>query len=121
MQTKLLLILMVSIFLTGCKKEETYSMCYEVWAQSGNEANYSVKYIDNSTATVTTGVIDSAIWKSTLYQEVAKGFEARIEIVPESHLSERISLDVLILKNESVVAKLQIRNYASERVLSTRM
>jgi hypothetical protein len=112
-------IILILVF-GACKKDKTvYSLQYEVWVQSANQSEFSLRYLDAAQATVTTGLIDTNIWKSAVYRDVPKGFEAEIEVVPEGPISDRISLDVRILKNESVVDKNEIRSYSDEMLLRT--
>lgn len=106
---------MVLGMLTSCQKEvETYSLQYKVLEKSGNKADYSLHYLSPSQSTISTGIIDTSVWYSELFLEVEKDANLRLEVksdyVPK--------LDIIILKNNTVFARHEIRNSSDDFFIS---
>ena len=92
--------------LTSCQKEEeTYSLQYKVIVKSGNNSDYSIHYLNPSKSTVITGVIDTIVWHSELFLEVAKGTDVRLEVRSDG----LPKVDLIILKDNSLFAKQEVR------------
>ncbi len=127
MRSSLSWTVIILIFLLGCKKDvPTHSLQYEVrnydansvGDYKGDRAIFSIHYLDPSSATVSTGRVDTVIWQSALYSEVEEGTPLRIWLEVESG---KPNLDIVIRKDNSVVAREEVRSTRKDYILEDEM
>jgi len=107
------------IFFLGCKKDvPKYSLQYEVRKRAGNQSAFSIQFTDPSQATVSTGTVDTVLWQSALYTEVEDGVKYRIEVLVEKG---NPSFDILVRKENSIIAKKEIRKSQQEYIIEGEM